>query len=75
MLVRLPSCGQIFLFKCWQNVKVSKRVTLAYVKNSNSLCAKINVTVKGATEKREKFIKKENKKKRTRRNRIKKRTS
>jgi hypothetical protein len=36
---------------------VSKHVILAYVKNSNSLCAKISVTVKGATEK-EKVVKK-----------------
>ena len=64
----------IFFFKCWQNIKVSEHVTLAYAKNSNYLCAKISVTVKGATEK-EKVIKKTNKKKRTRRIGIKKRTS
>jgi phenylpyruvate tautomerase PptA (4-oxalocrotonate tautomerase family) len=51
------------LVEMLENVRVSVHVTLAYVKNSNYLCAKECVTVKGAAEKKEKVIKK-NKKKR-----------
>lgn len=64
------------MIKCWENVGVSKHVTVAYEKSSQSLCEKIRVTIKGATEKNEKVIKKKkNKKKRTRRIRINKQTS
>jgi hypothetical protein len=56
------------LFKCWKNVGVSEHVTVAYEKNFQSLCEKISVTIKGATEKNEKVIKKKNKKKKNKEN-------